>query len=96
MVLEIFLKQKKVVINGRKVPLNQVKIGTKDGNGYLFAGDVSDVAKRSEKLDKETVKAVRELHELEHKRIAIEKSIKTAKRKVANAEKKQKQWDAIA
>ena len=97
MVLEVFLKLKKVETEtGRVAPLSKVKIGTNEGNGYLFAGDVSEVSSKTKQLEKETNLAVKELFELERKKVAIEKKIKTANSKVAKAEKRQKQWEDMA
>lgn len=95
MTLEIFVKQKSVKIDGKKIPLEQVRIGAKDGSGFLFQGDIKDFKQHGKDLEKERKDLQSELYELIRKRQSIENAMKKAEREIARAEMKLKTWNDI-
>lgn len=95
MVLEIFLKQKKVKVKQAEIPLTKVKIGTKNGNGYFFTGDIDDVKKREKELTKETEKIFKEIQKLKYQKVQLEKKISVASDKLANADAREQAWKKI-
>ena len=95
MVLEIFLKQKKVKVKQAEIPLTKVKIGTKNGSGYFFTGDIDDVKKREKELTKETEKIFKEIQKLKYQKVQLEKKISVASDKLANADASEQAWKKI-